>query len=433
MAASIGVDFGTSNSTAGYSDSRGPQLLPLEDGKTTIPSAIFYDTEDHRTLFGRKAIAAYIDHGEGRLLRALKSVLGSNLIEDTTQVGARRISFKSIIGEFIGHLKATAEAKLERPVENAVLGRPVWFIDGDAEADLAAQTQLEAAARTNGFKHIQFQYEPIAAALDYEQTVAREELALIADIGGGTSDFSIIRVSPERRGKADRKSDILGNTGVHVGGTDLDRGLSVGQVMRLFGHRTPQRVRPELELPSSYYFDLATWHKIVFLYNRKFLNSLKEIRHIAMHPDLVDRLIRLVKDRNGHRLAGDVEAAKIALSEADTASFELGYVETGLGVSVERTRFEADIAYETNKIARCIEDCVTQAGVAPEMIDTIVLTGGTTSVPAVFNLCRRIAPNARLVESNKLGSVGTGLAIDAALKFGPVAQRLTTNAPGTNN
>ena len=418
MNKSIGIDFGTSNSTVGFLDRGAPRLIRLEDNKAVMPSAIFYDFEKELTLFGQKAIAAYIDQADGRLLRALKSVLGSSLAFEKTQIGDQRRSFQTIIGDFLGHLKAKTEHELGYEIENVVLGRPVHFVDGDSAADATAQEQLKAIAATCGFKSIQFQFEPIAAALDYEQTVAKEELVLVADIGGGTSDFSIIKVSPNCFGKEDRKNDILANTGVHVGGTDLDKKLSFSQLMPLLGLGSRMRERPELEIPSAYFHDLSTWHKISFLYNRKTMHEIKALHHLAANPQLVDRFIRIIKMHEGHRLAGDVENAKITLSDADEVKIDLDYVEPYLKHSVNKDVFEETIKPERNKILRHIQECIMQAGVDASAINTIFLTGGTTSVPSVLSACTSITPNARIVEGDKTGSVGIGLAIDAAIKFG---------------
>src|SRR5690606_38738291 len=223
--------FGTSNSTVGIVKNGTPQLVALEKGQVTLPSAIFYNFEDNQTYYGRHAISEYMETVDGRLMRALKSVLGTSLINTKTQVKARSMGFTDILGEFIGHLKSHLDHAQGGNVEHVVFGRPVYFVDGNETADQSAQNQLEAIALEQGFKEIAFQFEPIAAALNYEQSVKKEELALIADIGGGTSDFSIIRVSPDRAGVSDRKGDILANTGVHIGGTDFDRLFSLAHVM----------------------------------------------------------------------------------------------------------------------------------------------------------------------------------------------------------
>ncbi|MGE4536244.1 MAG: Hsp70 family protein [Desulfovibrio sp.] len=422
MSVALGIDFGTSNSAVGFLRDGAPCLVELEGKRQTIPSAIFYDTEENAVLFGNEAIAFYMDGCEGRLLRSLKSILGSSLINESTEVGYDNIFFKDIIVSFIEQLKRRAESTVGHAVENVVMGRPVRFVDADEQADALAQGHLEEITRKAGFRHVFFQYEPIAAALDYEQSVTQEELALIVDIGGGTSDFSVVRVSPDRRGKADRKQDILANTGVHIGGTDLDLKLSLEQIMPLFGYRTRTRsLFPGdaiLDLPPTYYRELATWHKIVFLYNNRALQGVKNVHYHAQRQDLVDRLVRIIQKQEGHRLAGDVEAAKIALSERDAASVSLHYVEKGLRASVSRKKFECDIEKEKDGIVFQIKECLKRAGVAASKIQTLFMTGGSTAIPLIAQACRNAVPDGRLVPGNRFGSVGMGLTIDAGIKFG---------------
>jgi len=422
MSVALGIDFGTSNSAVGFLRDGAPCLVELEGKRQTIPSAIFYDTEENGVLFGNEAIAFYMDGCEGRLLRSLKSILGSSLINESTEVGYENIFFKDIIVSFIEQLKRRAESTVGHAVENVVMGRPVRFVDADEQADALAQGHLEEITRKAGFRHVFFQYEPIAAALDYEQSVTKEELALIVDIGGGTSDFSIVRVSPDRRGKADRKQDILANTGVHIGGADLDLKLSLEQIMPLFGYRTRTRsLFPGdaiLDLPPTYYRELATWHKIVFLYNNRALQGVKNVHYHAQRQDLVDRLVRIIQKQEGHRLAGDVEAAKIALSERDAASVSLNYVEKGLRASVSRKKFESDIEKEKDGIVFQIKECLKRAGVAASKIQTLFMTGGSTAIPLIAQACRNAVPAGRLVPGNRFGSVGMGLTIDAGIKFG---------------
>src|SRR6478735_4895890 len=227
-----GLDFGTSNTTLGTIENQAPRLVALEAGQTTIPSAIFYEV-DGAVLIGRKAIEAYVDGAPGRLMRSLKSVLGTALIDETTRTGRDRKSFRDVIAYYLGAVKRRAEQSLGQELRSVVHGRPVHFVDGSPDADRKAEATLRDIAHGIGFKDVTFQFEPIAAALDYERAVSREEIALIADIGGGTSDFSIVRLSPERHRKVDRRDDILANDGVRIGGTDFDRQLSLGVIMPL--------------------------------------------------------------------------------------------------------------------------------------------------------------------------------------------------------
>ncbi|HYD05421.1 MAG TPA: Hsp70 family protein, partial [Reyranella sp.] len=223
-----GMDFGTSNSAIGVVRDNQAVLAPVEAGDSLLPSAVFFDYEARgRVLFGNEAVAAYVGQTEGRLMRALKSILGSPLIDEETSLGGRKVPLREVVEIFVRHLKRKAEAFAGQEITAVVHGRPVRFVDDDDAADARAQAVLESIARRAGFRDVAFVYEPIAAAHHYEQTVQREELALIADIGGGTSDFSVIRVGPQHRGRADRSRDVLATAGVRVGGTDFDTALNL--------------------------------------------------------------------------------------------------------------------------------------------------------------------------------------------------------------
>src|SRR5215470_19845442 len=254
-----GLDFGTSNSAIGVARGKQAALAPLEDGRTLMPSALFFDDESRgRVLFGSEAVSAYVGQAEGRLMRALKSILGSPLIDEETSLGDRKLPLRDVVEMFVRHLKRKAEAFAGREITSVVHGRPVRFVDGDDEADARAQHVLEGIARRVGFRDVVFVYEPIAAAHHYEQTVKKEELALIADIGGGTSDFSVIRVGPQRRARADRRQDVLASAGVRVGGTDFDTALSLVAVMPLLGLGS-ELFEKSLPMPNALYHELATW------------------------------------------------------------------------------------------------------------------------------------------------------------------------------
>src|SRR6202521_3117453 len=207
-----GLDFGTSNTTLGTIEGHAPVLAALETGYTTIPSAIFYEV-DGAVLIGRRAIEAYVEGAPGRLMRSLKSVLGTSLIDETTRVGRERVRFRDVIAYYVGAVKRRAEQVVGCQLLQVVHGRPVHFVEDDPAGDAKAEAVLRDIAETVGFKDISFQFEPIAAALDYERQISSEEIALIADIGGGTSDFSIVRLSPRQHGQAGRKDDILANDG----------------------------------------------------------------------------------------------------------------------------------------------------------------------------------------------------------------------------
>lgn len=417
MRGACGLDFGTSNSTIGVWQSGTPALVPLEAGKPTLPSAIFFNFEDDGVAFGRAAVEAYTAGTQGRLMRALKSVLGSSLMAETTQLKRQRLAFTEIVGLLLRQLKTTAEAATGQELTQVVLGRPVYFVDDDPAADRAAEAQLAAAAQAQGFQHIAFQYEPIAAALAYEQQVRAEQLALIVDIGGGTADFSVVRVSPERAKAADRQADILANQGVHLGGTDFDRLFSLAEVMPLLGKGSHYRTTG-YELPTRYYYDLATWQRIHSLGTKETLHELRQLRYEAAQPALLERLLAVIEGRLGHALAGQVEAAKITLTNAATTTLTLPLPTQPLAQVLSRTQLEAAIAPAVARIAATALATVQQAGVSPVALQAVFLTGGSSQIPAVKASLLAQFPAAQVVEGDLFGSVGLGLTLDAQRKFG---------------
>lgn len=413
-----GLDFGTSNSTLATLGAGGaPALVPLEAGQKTVPSALFFDFSTDAVLIGRAAQAAYMTGADGRFMRSLKSILGSSLASEKTRIKRELLPFTGIIGRFVGEMKRRAEAELEEPLDRVVAGRPVHFVDGNDEADRRAQQQLEAAIRSQGFREIAFQFEPIAAALDYEQQVAGEELGLVIDLGGGTSDFSVVRVSPDRARATDRQGDILAAGGVHIGGTDFDRLLSLARVMRRLGYRT-ETADGKRSLPSGPYYDLATWHRINQLYDPKVLAELRSTAREAALPERVEKMISIVRHREGHRLASAVEAAKIALTDSESATVSFTGEEVELAVPVTRAHLALALDRSIGRIADTIAETLRHAGLAAENIDTLILTGGSTRIPAIMARLHALFPDARFVETDAFGSVGLGLALDAKRKFG---------------
>lgn len=415
-ARACGVDFGTSNSTVGWLRPGAPTLLALEDGKPTLPSAVFFNADEETTCYGRAALAEYLEGYEGRLMRSLKSLLGSSLIDGQTEVHGRALPFRDLLASFLGELKRRAESEAGRCFDEAVFGRPVHFVDGDDAADRKAQDTLEAVARQVGFRDVSFQFEPIGAALHYETSLAREELVLVADIGGGTADFSLVRLSPHRAGGDDRREDLLGNAGVHIGGTDFDRALSLECVMPLLGYRS--RMKNGAEVPSSLFFQLATWHTINFAYTRQAWSDLQHVYRDAAARVELDRLSRLISRREGHWLALQVEQAKIDLSQARVAALQLDRIEAGLRHDIGRDAFADATETLVARVASAVGELLLDAGVARERVDTIYFTGGASGVRQLRARIAAELPAARTVEGDLYGSIGAGLAVEAARRYG---------------
>ena len=415
-ARALGIDFGTSNSTVGWLRPGAETLIALEDGKITLPSVVFFNIEERRPVYGRLALHEYLEGYEGRLMRSLKSLLGSKLIKHDTSVLGTAMPFKDLLGLFIGELKKRAEASAGQSFDQVVLGRPVHFVDDDAAADQEAEDTLADVARKIGFKDVSFQFEPIAAAFDYESTLDCEELVLIVDIGGGTSDFSLVRLSPERRLIDDRHSDILATGGVHIGGTDFDKQLSLQGVMPLFGYGS--RMKSGAYMPTSTHMNLATWHTINSVYSQKSQLALGSMRYDIEDTQGIDRLFKLIEQRAGHWLAMEVEETKIQLTEADSRLVPMDRVEPGLSVDLTRQLFESSIDALLERVRGSVTNLLNQAGVGVTDVDTVFFTGGSSGIPALRNSVAAMLPKARHVEGNIFGSIGSGLAIEAKKRYG---------------
>jgi hypothetical chaperone protein len=415
-ARACGIDFGTSNSTVGWQRPGQPALLALEDGKPTLPSVVFFNAEENNVSFGRAGLEQYLEGTEGRLMRSLKSLLGSSLIDGRTEVNGQSIVFRELLHAFIGTLKKRAEAEAGRDFEHGVFGRPVFFVDDNPAADQQAENTLGEIARAIGFKEICFQFEPIAAAYHYETQIHREEVVLIADIGGGTSDFSIVRLSPERARLTDRRADVLANGGVHIGGTDFDRQLSLSGVMPQLGYRGT--LKNGREMPASIYFNLATWHTINFAYTRQVWAEQQRLYIDALAPEKLERLLALIENRAGHWLAHQIEQAKIALSSQDSAALSLDAFSPGEMHTLSRLEFELSTTQLTEKIESTVTTVLQQAGLPAERIDTVFFTGGSSGIPALRQRISAGFSRANILEGDLFGSIGAGLAVDAARRFG---------------
>lgn len=411
------IDFGTSNSAVAVPDGATLRLAPVEGAYTTLPTAVFFNTDENTRDYGRAALEAYIDGFDGRLMRSMKSILGSALAENSTDLGdGSAIKYTDVIAIFVDHLKRSAEKSAGAPISRAVLGRPVFFVDDDPRADQLAQQQLEAAARSVGLREIHFQYEPIAAAFDYESHLTEEGLVLVADIGGGTSDFSLVRVGPERMKRVERKEDVLAHHGVHVAGTDFDRRVELATILRELGY---QALDPEgREIPNRIYFDLATWHLINTVYAPKRVSELALMRHLFINAKHHDRLMRVVERRLGHAMAAHAEEAKIGVAAGGETTIDLDLVEDDLRLAFDEAQLVKAGHDETLRIVQAARDTVQAAGVATRDVDAIYFTGGSTGLAFLSGALAAAFPDARPVFGDRLASVATGLGIHARRLFG---------------
>lgn len=412
-----GLDFGTSNSTIGVCAGNNITMVPLDKEKPIIRSAIFFDFEAGGCQFGQQGVTDYLSGVHGRLMMSLKSVLGSSLMDEETSIQHRRISYRDILGYFLQHIKQQAEKTLGHELTRIVLGRPVRFHDQDDVKDRLAQDTMEGIARKLGFKTVLFQYEPIAAALTYEQSITREQLALIVDLGGGTSDFSVIRLRPGMENQ-DRLQDVLANNGIHIGGTDFDTELSLKAVMPQLGLGSEMRgMSGNIQVPNSFYYDLTTWHTINSLYTHRTRSELHTIKNFALDPNRITRLLNVIEKQAGHKILNEVEQGKCLLSNAEQVNLDFHFVEKEFFLSIERKMFENFIQNKVEKLVQVVLKTISDSGVKTVDIDSIFFTGGSTQIPMIRSAILEYFPNAEVVQGDVFSSVGKGLIIDAKRKF----------------
>ena len=410
------IDFGTSNSSVAVPHEDGVRLVTLEGAETSLPTAVFYDADDATRSYGRAALAHYVDGIEGRLMRSIKSILGSDLMDEATEIGAgQAVRYVDVVIAYLRHLRSRAEAATGAAPRRVVLGRPVYFDDDDPERDRRAQDTLAEAARIAGFSDVRFQYEPIAAALEFESRSTREHLVLVADIGGGTSDFSVVRTSPQRHARLDRRDDILANHGVHVAGTDFDRTVNLTAIMPAFGYGSPG---PDGRIvPSSVYFELATWHLINAVSTPLRIAELRQMRSMYVDGLAHARLLHVLQARLGHLLAARAEAAKIATSTSGATRIDLDAVERGMSVAWDAARQDDALDAELERIASAARETVRRAGERDTDVDVVYFTGGSTALGALRARIGAALPLAQRVAGDRFASVASGLGIYARRLF----------------
>ena len=417
MTTFCGLDFGTSNSEIGIVRGGAPVLVDVENGRKQIPTTIFFDDATRDELFGEAAIERFLDGHPGRMLWAIKSILGTALQGEATMVRGRRMSFETIISRILHNLRSKAGDELTQ----VVLGRPVHFNDSDPSLDRAAEELLRRSARTAGFEQVEMELEPIAAGLEFETHIDREQLAVVVDIGGGTSDFSVIRLTPaaQHRGVGDRDR-ILAVGGIHIGGTDFDRQLSVTRLMPELGlgasYRNDQG--ETLQMPQWVFHDLASWLRINFIYENRLLDGIYAILSKNKQDDRrLMRLDRVLAGHLGHTVAREVERAKIALSGSGDVSMPLDWIERRFALTATREQLNQAIAELLDAAERTLIDVILASGAGAKKIGVIFFTGGGSLLPEVRTRVRQLLPHAAAFDTDQFGGIALGLTLEAARIF----------------
>ncbi|MFD1090614.1 molecular chaperone [Providencia vermicola] len=440
----IGFDYGTSNCAVAIMENGVPKLLPLEGEKAYIPSTLCAPTRESVSehlfrhckispsddigqqilrrsmafnqeegvdlvpediVFGQAALDLYLrDPRDVYYVKSPKSFLGASGLHET------QISFfEDLVCAMMRNIKDTAEISTHNPITDTVIGRPINFHGrGGETANQQAEAILYRAAKRAGFHNIAFQFEPVAAGLEYESTLNNDQIILVVDIGGGTTDCSLIKMGPSYRGSEDRTQSLLAHSGQRVGGNDLDIYLALKQLMPLFGMESQSL--SGLKMPF-----LQFWNPIAInnveaqkeFYSRPNLLALTRLKQDAKEPEKIVRLLEVYNQTLGYSLVRKAEEAKIALSDNTEYLAKIALISEVLEVNIRQDQMVESIESPKSKMIELVKEAVIQGGVQP---DAVFVTGGSARSPILHQAITQELPNIPIVKGDDFGSVTAGLA-----------------------
>ena len=410
---SLGLDFGTTNSVLARADGDGATLVPLDgpDGADAVfRSALCFWQDDVpggiAVEAGPWAIDEYLQFPEGcRFLQSFKSVAASPSF-DTAPIFTKRYRFEDLGRAFLDRLAARAHGVLNGATR-IVVGRPITYA-GHRPDEALARARYDAMFAALGAQ-IVYVYEPLGAAFSHAATLTDAATILVADFGGGTSDFSVVRL--EAPG-SDRRARPLGHAGIGIAGDQFDRRILDRLVLPLLGkggtYRSFDKV---LEIPAGHFTDFTDWSRLALMRNRKTLAELDKLRRAATDPDAIDRMIAVIEGEQGYPLYDAVGQVKRALSQGDEATFAFEGGGIAIEAQVTRDQFEAWIADDLARIMATVDRALEVAGLDADGIDRVFLTGGTSLTPAIRRAFADRFGQDRLASGNELTSVAHGLAL----------------------
>jgi hypothetical chaperone protein len=443
----IGFDYGTSNCAVAVMENGQPKILSLGEHGKYIPSTLYAPSRDiiahwlcqqlneeqqplfkeQRVLplrkgqnvlrelkldgipsdlsFGQAALNLYLeDPEEGYYIKSPKSFLGaSGLVESQVNL------FEDIVAAMMSNIKTLAEENQQKEITQAVIGRPINFqgLKGE-ESNRQALTILSNAAKRVGYKSVEFQYEPVAAGFEYEASLQEETKVLVVDIGGGTTDCSMLLMGPKFKGSASREQHLLAHTGVRIGGNDFDIQLALKGIMPSLGMN--DMLKTGKPMPVNSFNQAVAINNIneqTNFYSQANYRYLQTLQRDAQQPDVFSRLLKVHQQKLSHRIVNGAEQAKIGLTEHDSQQIYLDDLAGNLKVEVNRVLMLTASSAQLKQVALLMNECVVQASCQP---DVIFVTGGSAKSPVLNQFLRDQMPNTPLIVGDHFGSVTVGLA-----------------------
>jgi len=413
-----GIDFGTSNSVLSIFDEDKNEIIST----ISVPSILYFPDEYDPALpliyhVGNQAINSYIHDGmKGRFMKSIKRVLPrTNFIE--TRIHNKSFNAAGLVTLIIKDLKTKADAIIGYDCKKAIIGRPVYFDDDNTLNDSIAQKRLTQAAQQAGLDQIRFQYEPIGAAFAYEKTISKKEKVLVADLGGGTTDFTFIELDPLKRMVKDRRNDILATGGIYIGGDSFDSAFMWDRGTPYFGRGVMYESMPGkmVDVPPSFFSNICSWEKMNFFNGLKVQNDLRQYYSYSKQNEKIKNLITLTENNLGYSVFQSIEKTKVDLSEKSMSHFSYDKIDIHIDEAISLNDYNKIIDKDLSKIKNYLESFLAKNNIAPESIDTLFLTGGTSMVHAVQSLFKSTFPHTAIKSDDNFISVAKGLAYSGYL------------------
>lgn len=413
-----GIDFGTTNSALSIYDEDKKEIITT----ITVPSLLYFQqepgtTESPNYVVGENAITAYLeDNMKGRFIKSIKQILSrSSFIE--TRIHNKRYNASDLVALILKDLKAKADKIIGYDCQKAIIGRPVFFDDDSASKDTLAQTRLSKAAENAGFNEVRFQFEPIGAAFAYEKTISKKEKVLVADLGGGTTDFTYLILDPENVGSKDRRNDMIASGGIYIGGDSFDSAFMWDKGTPYFGKNTLYEATPGkvLTVPMSLFANICTWDKMNFFNGLRIQKDLQDYYHYSKKDRKFKNLITLIDNNLGYSVFRSIEKTKITLSDQPVSPFTYSNMGIEINEEISAEQYAAVIEKDVRKISVYLDEFMLKNNIRAEEIDSLFLTGGSSLVGGIQNLFKTRFPHIPVNSGDNFTSVAKGLAYSGYL------------------
>ena len=412
-----GIDFGTTNSALSIYDEEKKEILTT----IIIPSLIYFPSttaiNEAKYVIGENAIKSYLSDGmKGRFIKSIKQILSRSSFTET-RIQNKRYNASDLVTLILKELKERADKIIGQDCQKAVIGRPVFFDDDNTMKDTLAQNRLSKAAENAGFSEVRFQFEPIGAAFAYEKTIQHKEKVLVADLGGGTTDFTYLILDPAKVGSKDRKNDMMATGGIYIGGDSFDSAFMWEKGTPYFGKNTIYEATPgkPLTVPKSLFANICSWDKMNFFNGLRIQKDIEDYYYYSGKDAQFKNLITLIENNLGYSVFQAIEKTKIGLSSETKADFKYRNLGIAIDEEISLTTYNSIIEKDITRINAYLNEFLTINNIDPLEIDSLFLTGGTSMVSAVQELFKTKFPHLKINSGDNFKSVAKGLAYSGYL------------------